>query len=177
MKVIFVRHGQTNYNLLCLCNDDPTVDVHLTKLGMQQAKTLAARLKDEEFDSVIVSELPRTQETAAIITKGDRTKFRIEPRINDRKTGCEGKPVFDFFIKALAPDLFHSKLNGGESFQEEKERVFSFLEELKEAKEENILIVSHSEIIQIVKGYFNNYSDQEMFDTKIDNCEILEFNL
>jgi len=176
MKLYFVRHGQTNYNVLDLCNDDSTKDVHLTKLGKKQAKIVAKKVKNIKLDLVIISKLPRTKETASIITKDYPVEFKIEPRINDRKTGFDSKPVSDFF-EALEQDIFNLKFNNGESFQEEKKRVFSFLEELKNYNLNNILIVTHNEILQIINGYFNNLSDQEMWNTKIDNCQVLEINL
>ena len=175
MRVYFIRHGQTNYNVLDLCNDDLTKDVYLTQLGKQQAEIVGKKIKNIKLDIAIVSELPRTKETALIITKNHQVEFKVEPRINDRKTGFDGKPVSDFF-EALKPDIFNLKFNNGESFQEEKKRVFSFLEELKSYNLNNILVVTHSEILQIINGYFNNFSDQEMWDTKIDNCQVLEVN-
>ena len=175
MKVYFVRHGQTNYNVLDLCNDDPTKDAHLTELGKQQAKIVGEKIRDIKLDIAIVSELPRTKETALIITKNHQVEFKIESRINDRKTGFNDKPVSDF-LEALKPDIFNSKFNNGESFQEEKKRALSFLEELKSYNFTNVLVVSHSEILQIINGYFNNFSDQEIWDTKIDNCQVLEVN-
>lgn len=176
MQAYFIRHGETNYNLLDLCNDDPTKDVHLTELGKEQADIIAETLKHIDIDLVFISELPRTKETAEIITKNHDVKFRIDPRINDRKTGFDSRPVPDFF-NALKPDMFNLKFNDGESFQEEKKRVFSFLEDLKLLKHKTILIVTHSEILQIINGYFNNLSDKDMWNTKIDNCQVLEFEI
>ncbi len=176
MKIYFLRHGQTNYNVLDLCNDDPAKDVHLTDLGRKQAEIVGKKIKGIKLDAVIISELPRTKETALIITKNQQIKFIVEPRINDRKTGFEGKPVPAFF-EALKPDIFNLKFNDGESFKEEKKRVFSFLKELKTYNLTNILIVTHGEILQIINGYFNNLSDQEMLNTKINNCQILEVDL
>src|SRR3989344_8115425 len=137
MKVYFVRHGQTNYNILDLCNDDRTKNVHLTDLGKQQAEVVANKIKSVKLDLVIVSELPRTTETASIITKNHQVILKVEPRINDRKTGFDSKPVSDFF-KAIEPDIFNLKFNKGESFQEEKKRVHSFLDELKTYNYKNI---------------------------------------
>jgi probable phosphoglycerate mutase len=77
MKVYFVRHGQTNYNVLDFCNDDITKDVHLTDLGNQQAKIVAEKLKGIKLDLVFISELPRTRETASIITRENSVEFKI----------------------------------------------------------------------------------------------------
>ena len=43
MKVYALRHGQSQYNLLGLCNDDPKTDVHLNDTGKLQAQAAAER--------------------------------------------------------------------------------------------------------------------------------------
>jgi len=173
MRVYFIRHGQTNYNKLDLCNDNPIKDVHLTELGKKQANKVAEKLKNVKFDLVFISDLPRTTETAKIIIRDTKTAFKFDKRISDRKTGFDSKPVSAFY-KALEPDIFNLKLNNGESFQEEKERVFYFLEDLKKLKYNTVLVSTHSEILKIINGYYKKYSDQEMWDTNIDNCQVLE---
>ncbi len=37
MKVHAMRHGESEYNILGLCNDDPTRQIALTEKGQQQA--------------------------------------------------------------------------------------------------------------------------------------------
>ena len=124
-------------------------------MGKNQSRQVAEKIKNTNLDIVFISELPR---------------------INDRKTGYDSKPVSDFF-EALKSDIFNLKFNYGESFQEEKERVFSFLEELKTYNYSNVLVVTHSEILQLINGYYNKLSDKEMWSEKIDNCQVLEINL
>ena len=55
--------------------------------------------------------------------------------------------------------------------------MFLFLKELNNLNYKKILVVTHSEILQIINGFYNNLSDQEMWDTKIDNCEILNIEI
>ena len=174
MKLFVVRHGQTNYNLKHLCNDDPKVDVHLTEEGTKQAEIIANKLKDIKFDAVFISEIPRTRETAEIINKN--LKLKVDSRINDRKTGLEGGTTSDF-NEIMKDDLFNKKINDGESFQEEKKRVFSFLDELSKLDYKNVLIVSHHETIKIITGYFKKLNDQEMWDLRINNCMVQEFDI
>src|SRR3989344_768606 len=112
MRVYVVRHGQTDYNLRYLCNDDPHIDIHLTDLGKKQSQEVAKKLKNVEFDKVFISELPRPRQTAEIITQDRGLPFIGDKRINDRKTGCEGKTTAEF-EKALGQNLFNIKLPGG----------------------------------------------------------------
>lgn len=105
MKVYVARHAETNYNVLGLCNDDPSVDVHLTKKGIKQGKELAAKLKDVSFDLIITSQFPRTQHTAALVNEGHEAPTTSDTRIGDVQTGFEGKPVALFRAKRrLAAD-------------------------------------------------------------------------
>lgn len=54
--------GRTNYNDLGLCNDDPSRDVHLTEVGIEQeqAHSAALTLRHVAFERIVVSPLPRT---------------------------------------------------------------------------------------------------------------------
>lgn len=172
MRIFTVRHGETNYNLQHLCNDDPKIDVHLTENGKRQTQVVAEKLKQIKFDIIYISESLRTRETAEIINKHHNVELRVNSKINDRKTGFEGKSTYEF-NEFMKDDLFNKKLKGGESFQEEKSRVFSFLDELSDHK--NILIVSHHETIKIITGYFNKLSDSQIWNLNIPNCTVSEF--
>ncbi len=69
LSVYFVRHGQARARAQG-DNDDPG----LTDLGRQQAELVAARLKDQRFDHIYISDLVRARETAAaIIARHPRT--------------------------------------------------------------------------------------------------------
>jgi alpha-ribazole phosphatase len=179
MEVVFVRHGQTNYNLRHLCNSDPLVDVCLTGLGKDQARNVGEKLKGELYDSIYVSDLPRTRESSEIIREFGsfgEVEVKEDKRISDRKTGFEGRLVSDF-RNVIEEDVFYFKPEGGESFQEEKERVFSFLEDLRKMDYKRVLVVSHGEPIQIVVGYFEKLTDQEIWERRIDNCDVFRFEL
>lgn len=174
MKIYFVRHGQTNYNLKHLCNQKPTKKVYLTELGKKQAQEVGEKLKSMKIDLIFVSELWRTQQTAEIINEFHDVEIKIDPRINDRKTGFEGRSVEEFY-SAIEKDKFYIKPKGGESFQDEKERVFSFLKELMKLKYHCVLVVTHEEIMKIADGYFNKLSDEEMWKNRVENGEMMEF--
>ncbi len=66
MKVYFVRHGQSEYNVLRKHHHQ---HVGLTKLGSMQAKTVARRLKKLSIDVILSSNFKRASQTAEIIAK------------------------------------------------------------------------------------------------------------
>jgi broad specificity phosphatase PhoE len=86
VRLLCLRHGETNYNRLGLCNDDLRDDVHLTERGREQAARAAERLKSEPIGHIFVSQLPRTRETAEIIKEALIKSVRgelVEPRTDD----------------------------------------------------------------------------------------------
>lgn len=175
MKIFVVRHGQSVYNLKNLVNDYPEKDVHLTSLGINQSEDLARKLKDRKFDVIFVSEFPRARETADIINKYHNILINVDPRLNERKTGFDGRLESEF-EKAVEKDRFHIKPKNGESWQEEKKRLFSFLDDIKKNRYESVLVVTHGDNMLIIKGYFKKLSDQEMWNLSYpDNCEIIEY--
>lgn len=180
MKAYFLRHGQSVYNVKGLCNADPAVPVGLTDQGREQAHTAAHELSSiAKLDLVFVSELLRAQETATIVNRFHSAPVRIDPRLNDRDTGFEGRPIQDYIDAMCAdPDPLNFKQPPGESYLDQKRRVLSFLEETLYCLQVNtVLVVTHHEVLQIVNGYYKGLSDMEMFQTRIGNGIILEFDI
>ena len=181
MKLYVVRHGQSIYNTQGKLNDVPPGDYNgLTELGQAQAKTTAHELKGVEFDALFVSEFARTKETARIINEHHKLLPVIEPRINERKMGSEGK-MFHEYLHQIKDDPFNITLPGGESFQDIKQRIANFLEELKTRDYENVLIVTHGQPVHVMYGYFNKLTDVEMYkndkDDTIKNASVHVFDL
>jgi len=176
MQLFFMRHGQTNYNLLGLCNADPTRDVHLTDAGRRQAQKAAEKLKDKKLDLILVSELPRTQQTAGIVNQYHHTEIHIHPAINDIRSGFEDRPVEEY-QSAIASDRLHSKFNDGESLLEHKQRIIGFLSCLQQQPFDSILVIAHEETLRVVTAYFKDLPDESMLDLHFKNCEILNFHL
>lgn len=177
MNLYVIRHGHTNYNELELCNDDPASDVHLTEAGIRQAQQAAEALRDISVDRIIVSPLPRTQQTADIINRYHHAPIDVHPDIIDIRSGFDGKPVDEYFA-AIAHDPINARINGGESQLDHKQRVLGFIEWLKEQPQENILVVAHEETLRVFTAYFEgNICDEALRDIHIDNCEYRHFKL
>ena len=70
MKLIFVRHGQTDKNLLEKQNKPFADDnAHLNATGREQAKQVAERLKNEKIDAIFTSPYNRAMDTTKEIAK------------------------------------------------------------------------------------------------------------
>ena len=176
MKVYVTRHAETNYNLLGLCNDSPLVDVYLTPLGIKQAETLAENLKDIDFDLIITSELPRTKETARAVNKYHNLPQEQDGRINDVLTGFEGVQASEFReFRSSAADPWNVKSANGESYEDEKVRVQSFLDSLKSRDMNAVLVVTHQAIARLIYANIHGLPNERADDLAVSNTDCFNF--
>jgi probable phosphoglycerate mutase len=176
MLLYCLRHGESDYNLLGLCNDDPRREVHLTGNGRAQARRAAVQLQHAPLECIFVSELPRTRETAEIINNWHNVDIITISAINDIVTGFDGQPVRDYFT-ATGHDRLHARVNGGESLLDYRARVFAFIDSLKQQPIQCACIVSHEETMRVFSHYFAGTTDEEIEAMNFGNCEVLEFEL
>jgi broad specificity phosphatase PhoE len=57
-----MRHGQSEYDILGLCNDDPAQNMRLTAVGDRLAEQAADALKNIPLERIFCSERPRAGE-------------------------------------------------------------------------------------------------------------------
>ncbi len=176
MKAYFMRHGQTNYNVLKLCNDDPTRPVNLTEKGISQAEEAAQRLRGVKFDRIIVSELPRARQTADIVNRHHGVPVNVHPGLNDFRTGLDGEAVSKLY-ETIARDPMNTRIAGGETLTEHKQRILRFIDWLRQQEDRVVMVVAHEETLRVVTAHFRRLSDEAMLALKFDNTEILEFLL
>ncbi len=176
MKLLLVRHSQTNYNVDRLVNSDPSVDVHLTELGIQQSEQLARDLASKNYDVVYISELPRTRKTAEIINQQHGKELIVDARLNDNKTGFENENV-KVWHDALdaSDDRFNARFNGGESYNDVFARVSSFMDELKTKDYDTVLIVTHRLITQMIHLYIEKKPLKQLDDFVVIQGTFAEF--
>ena len=143
MKIIFIRHGESEANVAGCINDDPARPVHLTEKGRAQAEALASSLRLEPFTLAYASEFPRARETAAILLRHHACQLTIDSRLNERRSGMDGLPI-GVFNDLVGRDPLRIKPEKGESFLEQMERLRSFLDEIAGHQPDAlVLAVSH----------------------------------
>lgn len=171
-----MRHGHTNYNLLGLCNDDPSVDVHLTETGLEQAREAAQELRAEPLELIVVSELRRTRQSAEIINQYHHVPIVVNPLLNDIRSGFDGRPVADYFA-ATAADPLNMSVHGGESLLQHKHRVLPYLDWLQHQPFGTVLTVAHEETLRVFYAWYHRLPDQNLRKLNFNNCEIFRFDL
>jgi len=146
MKIILVRHGETVENL----NDIVQGHLHgtLSPLGIEQAKKVALRLKDEKIDYIFSSDLARASDTAKEIAKfHPRTPIEFTKELRERYFGTfEGKKAPENW-KTIRGNLELSKKFSVETSEETVKRANSFMDKVhKKFQRGAILFVGHNGI-------------------------------
>ena len=177
MHIYAMRHGESEYNVKGLCNDDPARDVPLTPGGRQQAERAAEALHRIPLDHVYCSELPRARETAEIVAQSHEVKITPQAGLNDIRTGCDGAPVEEYF-RRIAHDRLQARVGDGETLLEHKQRIMDFVAWLGTQRQyQNVLLVAHEETMRVFAACARRLSDETMMGLSFENCEILAFDL
>lgn len=169
MRIVFVRHGESEANVGDFINDDPRRPVNLTARGRLQALEAAERLRDWHFTQAYASQFPRAQQTATILLQQRDCALVIDARLNERKSGMDGLPTH-MFNELVARDLLHACPPRGESFVEQTERLRAFLAACCQLPQEAcILAVSHEHPLRSVLA-LAGIDPRTAVHWKIPNC-------
>jgi len=175
MKILLVRHGESEANVAHRINDDPVRPVNLTERGRAQAEAASDELCAVRFTQAYASEFPRAQQTAKTLLRHHTCPLLIDARINERKTGMDGFPVKTFH-DLVYPDPLRIKPEHGESFLEQMERLRSFMDEIAARHPDGmVLAVSHENPILAALALSANDPEQTARG-KIANCAWVEIN-
>lgn len=174
MKVYIKRHGQTSHNALKQYN---TADENLTELGIKQAEQLRDKIKDINFDIIICSPLNRAKQTANIINIKNQ-KVIYDDRLKERDCGdLSGKPLNVTNREEYWNYNTTIKYGTSENIKLFFDRVYNFLDELKEKNYNRVLIVVHSGVSKAFNGYFEGIKDGKFLNRRLKNCEIREYEI
>ena len=153
MKLYFVRHGRTVWNLegrfQGASGDSPLLSESIDIL-----KQLGQHLKKIHFDTIYSSDLPRAVKSAEIIQSQLQSPCPLKsiPDLREWQLGkLEGlkiatlNAIYPQQIKAFRSNLaqFDTRMFEAESLYSTTQRTIQFIKSLKESPAERILIVGH----------------------------------
>jgi broad specificity phosphatase PhoE len=140
---VITRHGESTLNFENRVNGDPTVPVHLTEKGREEARLLGQQVANVPIDLCVHTPFLRTRETAEVALAGRDVPFEEVPELGDIDIGeLEGKTVEDY--RAWKREhTRHDPFPGGESLDAAARRYADAYERLLERPEARILIVTH----------------------------------
>ena len=157
MKLILIRHGKTIENEQGIFQGQRHGT--LSKLGIEQSKELALKLKNEKIDFIYSSDLARCVDTTKEITKfHTNTPIKLIKELRERDFGeFTGVKKGDLGIdpKALVGDILDTQ--EGEQIEQVRARVEKIFKKIQqEHKEDTILIVGHNAINKILLSLILN---------------------
>jgi alpha-ribazole phosphatase len=157
MRIIFVRHGETEWNASLRYQGH--ADIPLNDRGRAQARAAAARLARYQIRTIYTSDLTRAAETAATIGEelGIVPISMAELREIDvgQWEGYTPEELYRRFpdhMREYERDPARTVRIGGESYAQLQERALVALNRIQEShsRNETILVVSHGGTIRAV---------------------------
>ena len=144
MKVYVMRHGTTVWNEKGITQG--RTNNRLSKQGKLLTEEVAREYKDTKFDVIFASPLMRTMQTANIINKYHGVKIVKDERLIEIDQGIfSGKSKNEISEEEKKLKFARAKECGMESYQSVYERIMNFVDELKQNKKyETVLIVTHN---------------------------------
>ena len=160
MKLYFVRHGESEANVLHVISNRES-PLGLTPLGRQQAGTLANQLRDVPITTIYSSPILRARQTAEILAQSLNQSYRVTEALREYDCGIlEDKADEESWKlhREIAEDWtlnlnYLRKPEGGECFLDIRNRFIPFLEELTRdstQQDNHILLVGHGGLFQLM---------------------------
>ncbi|MBS3169480.1 histidine phosphatase family protein [Candidatus Woesearchaeota archaeon] len=151
MKLIVVRHGQTDWNKQDLCQGH--ANIPLNEAGLKQAEQVAQRLKSEKIDLAFTSDLERAVVTAdLILAHHPATPVEYHQQLRERNYGVYERKTYSEFRQGIVdsgelPHLFRPE--SGESLLDVQKRALDFYGSLlPRCLSETVLVVAHGGVVQ-----------------------------
>lgn len=184
MKFYFVRHGETEWNVLKKIQGK--TDVPLNENGQNQAKALAASLVEQKLHAVKIYTSPqlRATQTAEIIGNAlhiecEKLQGLIEMDLGEWE-GSNWETIEEEYAQEYHnwnEHRRHVHTPGGECYNEVLERTLDALKHILSKENDNVIVVTHSAILMSLRVYLAKLPFEEMvrrFKTK--NTELVEID-
>ncbi|MEK7553846.1 MAG: class I tRNA ligase family protein [Patescibacteria group bacterium] len=170
-KYFVMRHGEAENNVKNIVSSDVYDGFSLTNNGRKQIDAHIQELKKQKITRIITSPFKRTKESAEIIASALDLSIEENSKLGELNFGAFNGRSFDEYL-AFENDNMHmysDPIQGGESYQDAKNRFGSVLYELEQKyADEKILIVSHgiaSEVLESVVRGANAEESKLIIDT------------
>jgi broad specificity phosphatase PhoE len=180
MRVIIVRHGETNWNHEKIHQGQS--NSQLNAKGIAQAKRVAKRLEKENIEVAYSSDLDRAKDTCKEILKFyPETKLVLSKEIREQSKGkWEGKHKDESAKRreeAKAQDLDWD-WDGGETTKQMFDRVVKELKRIHNTPiTGTVLIVCHGGPIQCMAAYLSGKDYKLEGVPTFLNCSVTSYNL
>jgi broad specificity phosphatase PhoE len=178
--VLLARHGETDDNREPL-RFQGWRDTPLNDTGRRQAAELAERASGLGIRSLWSSDLSRALETAEIVGASLGCEPRTDSRLREGNRGVwEGRLFQD--VAREQPELYAAwmragaewRFPGGESLQEQQNRVAACVEEVRTGAEHPALVVCHGGSIRAMLCRSDPRGLAAFHEFKVPNVSVVE---
>lgn len=188
VKLLLLRHLQSQWNKENKFTG--WTDVPLSEEGLESAKEVAEKLKEEKIDAVYTSPLKRNRETVSLVlenlNKSDLPVI-IDKALNERNYGSLQGMNKDEAAAKYGKNRVHLWRRSwdeapfkGESLKDVYERTTPFYrkyieQDLKEGK--NVLVVASHNSLRAVIKYVEEISDEDIINIEMAYGELRIYEL
>lgn len=182
MKIYIIRHAEKEsgnyYNPRLRHQDEP-----ISEKGRQSAERLGAFFAERPIDAIFVSGYRRTGETIQSVARRLELIPIVDERLNEIDNGLlEG--LGDMEIQEQYPDVWRAfmersadfRFPEGETGEEVRGRIASFLEEKRDQYPNGIIAVAHDGLIRTLMCHVLGLPVYRRWDFQIDFCGIVELS-
>ena len=178
MRLILVRHGQTEWNANGRYQGQS--NVALSELGRRQAECLAACFPAQGLDAIYSSDLDRARETAECVGRKFGVPVQPEPAFRELSFGdWEGLTYQEISTRwpeeanklFTAPDEL--KIPNGETFQDLQKRALAKIDALcKEHADKNVAVFAHGAINKTILSGLMHIPLHYLWSIRQDNTAV-----
>ncbi len=182
MRLIIVRHGQTDWNRERRYMG--STDIELNDEGRRQAEKVAQRLKDYDIKMILTSPMKRALETAREIRRYhpdaelvvEKDLREVDFGILEGMTKDEIKKKYKDHWDAIEKNDFNHKVPGGESYAEASVRVLNVLDKVLKSGKDSV-IVAHGMVNKIIFMKLMNKLLDEIEQISYRNTSVSVFEM
>lgn len=179
MKLLLVRHGQTDWNTAM--RTQGLTNIPLNAAGRLQAQRLSGRLQGRDICAVYASPLLRAQQTAAPAAALLGLSIQEEPLLIERNFGDWEGVTFDKLQELYPEELGRWRTDpmnctppGAEPLEDVLERCRRFIASLtsRHSKADTVLVVGHSVPLRMILADALALPGAMLHAIRIDNCAL-----
>jgi len=179
MKWYIIRHADKEqgnfYNPDLRHQDQP-----INEKGHLKAQKLFSYFSDKSIDKIYVSEYIRTKQSIKYVAEKKKISPIVDSRLNEIDNGLiEG--LSEQVLQQRYPDVWNAfkerdrdfQFPEGESGEDARKRIMSFVKD-KQVSKEDIILVSHDGLIRLLLCYILGIAVYRRWDFRVDTCGIME---
>ncbi|WP_238917871.1 alpha-ribazole phosphatase [Clostridium sp. YIM B02555] len=181
MKLLLIRHGETEWNIKGKIQG--SCDIELNATGIRQAEELSSKMLENKynFSKIYSSKQKRASKTAEILSKATNVEYAVIEGLEEMNLGvweglswAEVKEKYPTEYEEWYINRRYTKTPKGESYEDMLKRVFAAIKNIIKENCEDVVIVTHSAVIMSIQCFLTNTPFDEMTKFKTENTSITE---